>query len=216
MGYIDRQLDQVQALLNQGNAAAAHQLVRGIAMDEPQNQRAQALLADATRRLQNQPPPLYTQQQPQYPPRPVYMPPPATKRNPLAAIFLTLIVVIVGGAFILNATTSGGSRATPGRNTFSGNPASSSLVSVTLSVTTEENGYVDLTYTNASGGIEQKKADTPWTQTFKVKPGTFVSVSAQATRAMTVNCKITGDGATIQQATSSGSYVIASCSGSAR
>lgn len=207
MGYTDKQLDQVQQMLAAGNVQGAHQLVKGIAMDEPQNERAQALLAEATQRLNAAPAPRVS------PFTPISAPAPQKKRaSPLAFVLVTLIFLGFGWMFFANA---GSTTRTPttGRSSSSFSP---STVNVTLSVTTEENGFVDLTYTNATGGIEQKKADTPWTQTITVKPGTFVSVSAQATRAMTVNCRITSGGSVIQEATSRGEYVIASCSGSAR
>ena len=74
----------------------------------------------------------------------------------------------------------------------------------------------DLTIRNETGGTE--KTDfvfLPWEMNFQtVSKGAFLYISAQATRNSEITCIITVNGIVIQQATSKGEYVIATCSGS--
>jgi hypothetical protein len=71
-----------------------------------------------------------------------------------------------------------------------------------------------LTYTNASGGIEQKDATLPWEWSFPAGTGQFVSISGQnAADHGSVTCAILLDGTVVKTSTSDGAYKIASCSG---
>jgi hypothetical protein len=74
-------------------------------------------------------------------------------------------------------------------------------------------GRADLTYENASGGTEQRTVTIPWSMTFSAPSGQFVYLSAQLDGSGSLYCEIVSDGTIVQQANSSGEYVIASCSG---
>lgn len=92
-----------------------------------------------------------------------------------------------------------------------------STVKVTYNVTGTKGRYVNLTYTNASGGTEQVSKKIPWTETLTVKRGEHLYLSAQADSVATsVTCLIIANDQKVQEASSSGDYVIASCSGLAR
>jgi hypothetical protein len=78
---------------------------------------------------------------------------------------------------------------------------------------TVERAFV--TYTNATGGIEQNEVTLPWTEEFPAGDVRFVSLSAQnRTGDGSVSCLIKVNESEVQQATSSAGFGIASCSGS--
>ena len=92
-----------------------------------------------------------------------------------------------------------------------------SMVQVTYRVTGTAN-TVRLTYENASGNTEQKDpVRVPWTATYTMPRGAFVYISAQnnGNTSGSVVCEILVNGVVIEQAESSGKYVIASCRGTA-
>jgi len=71
-----------------------------------------------------------------------------------------------------------------------------------------------LTYANAQGGTEQIEVKIPWQQSFTVKKGAFLYLSAQNIgESGSVTAEILLDGRAWKSSTSSGAYVIASCSG---
>jgi hypothetical protein len=122
-----------------------------------------------------------------------------------AGILLLAILVGCGGLWLLG----GVGRAVP----------TSSRAAAGYSVTYKISGTAraaSLTYTNASGGIEQKEAaPVPWQQSFNARRGQFVSISAQNEgRSGSVTCEILVDGVSVKKSTSEGAYRIASCSGS--
>jgi hypothetical protein len=126
-----------------------------------------------------------------------------SKTNPI----VILVLVIVGLCFfvyILSQCSSGG-----------GGGGYSNDISITYRVTGSNNS-VDLTIENAGGNTEQLTARMPWSRTFTTKSGEFVYVSAQIDGTGNVKCEILSNGTVIETASSSGEYVIASCSGSAR
>lgn len=133
-------------------------------------------------------------------------PPAAAKKgiNPLIVVALSILVVvcIVGGL-----GNVGRSRPSV--------PAASSTVRVDYVIT----GTADrasLTYTNASGGTEQKDVILPWEDRLEVRRGAFVYISAQNKGERgSVTCKILVDLTTYKESTSEGAYKIASCSGKA-
>jgi hypothetical protein len=87
--------------------------------------------------------------------------------------------------------------------------------SVMYRVTTGGNRRVDLTYENEGGNGEQRSnVRTPWQVSYRMQDGDFVYVSAQLQAYGIVTCEILVDGAVVETATSSGQYVIATCSGS--
>jgi hypothetical protein len=75
-----------------------------------------------------------------------------------------------------------------------------------------------LTYANETGATVQEKAMSPWEKKFTAKPGQFVYLSAQLDdgKADDVSCNIAVNGATLQEAKSTGQYTIATCSGSVK
>jgi len=89
--------------------------------------------------------------------------------------------------------------------------------SVTYDLTGQ--GTVSVTIRNASGGTEQFETSLPWhldlgpSGTFGGVSG-FVYVSAQLQSSGSVTCTIKKGDQVVQTATSTGQYVIASCSGS--
>jgi hypothetical protein len=74
--------------------------------------------------------------------------------------------------------------------------------------------FADVTYSNMSGGTEQKKLAIPGTISyFAVPNGTFLYISAQnPTSAGGIQVSIKADGRVIKSSTSSGGYVIATAS----
>jgi hypothetical protein len=75
-------------------------------------------------------------------------------------------------------------------------------------------GSADLTIGNASGGIEQKTVNLPYSEELTRPPGGFVYLSAHLNGTGSISCRITYGGQVIQQASSQGEFVTASCSGS--
>lgn len=129
---------------------------------------------------------------------------PQRKGPSLAAVLLLLIIVGCGGLWLLG----GAGRAA----------SSTSRAGATAAVSYRVSGSgrsASLTYTNATGGIEQKEAvRLPWEQTFTGRAGQFVSISAQNQgQSGSVTCEILVDGVVVKHSTSDGAYTIASCSG---
>jgi hypothetical protein len=127
---------------------------------------------------------------------------------------LVVAVVIVVG--VLWYFTSGITKApdTPSYEAPAVAPASSKP-SVTYYVTGSASS-VSVTYQNGTGGTEQRDAvSLPWNATFDMDEGDFVYLAAQNQGdSGTVTCSIRADGQLVKQSTSTGAYVIASCSGS--
>lgn len=89
---------------------------------------------------------------------------------------------------------------------------------VTYRVTTgERSAAISLTYENAGGNTEQLDTKTghgQWQRSFTMARGSFAYVSAQRKEGSgTIKCEILIDGRVVESATSSGQYVIATCSG---
>jgi hypothetical protein len=96
---------------------------------------------------------------------------------------------------------------------------SAATVTVTYLITGTAT-MADVTYADGEGGIgQQSDVDVPLSPglAFTVPPRTFVSISGQAKDdvSVTITCAIEVDGVTVQTVTSTGLYVIASCSGTA-
>ncbi|MFO7169889.1 MAG: MmpS family transport accessory protein [Chloroflexota bacterium] len=126
------------------------------------------------------------------------------KSSSLAGILLLAIVIGCGGLWLLGE--------------FGRTVSSTSRSAASYSVTYKISGTAraaSLTYTNASGGIEQKEAvSVPWQQSFSARRGQFVSISAQNQgRSGSITCEILIDGVSVKKSTSEGAYRIASCSG---
>jgi len=72
-----------------------------------------------------------------------------------------------------------------------------------------------LTYANSSGNTEQRDMTTSWNYEFTAEKARWLYISAQNNNASgTVGVKIIVRGGTIESASSSGAYVIATASGS--
>lgn len=93
--------------------------------------------------------------------------------------------------------------------------AARGLVEVVYSVTGSA-GSVSITQRNAGGGTEQYDSSLPLSRSFWIRPGSFLYISAQNNGdSGDVSCAVTRSGRTVQTASSSGAYVIATCSGTA-
>ena len=74
-------------------------------------------------------------------------------------------------------------------------------------------GRASLTYSNATGGTEQREVTLPWTQTFDGSPGEFLYLSAQNEEEYGgVVASISINGRVVKDATSSGGFTIATVS----
>jgi hypothetical protein len=79
--------------------------------------------------------------------------------------------------------------------------------------------HASLTYENATGGTEQiDGARVPWQLEFTIPRGQrsflYISAQNQDNSGSSIVCEIWVDGVPVKSATSSGAYVIATCSGS--
>lgn len=95
-------------------------------------------------------------------------------------------------------------------------PTAPIMHTVTYQIGGTARNSVDLTYQNASGNSQQETINVPWSIEFQAPAGQFVYLSGQLAvkGASTITCKILIDGQIVEEATSKGEYVIASCSGS--
>jgi len=75
--------------------------------------------------------------------------------------------------------------------------------------------YADMTYNNADDGTEQlDNVRLPWNQRFNMQYGQFMYISAQnQSESGSVTCEILVNNKVVKKSTSSGAYVIATCSG---
>lgn len=76
-------------------------------------------------------------------------------------------------------------------------------------------GDASITIANASGGTEQTTVAFPYQLTFRRPVGSFIYISGQLGGDGNITCTAYSNGWVVQTATSSGQFVIASCSGSA-
>jgi hypothetical protein len=128
------------------------------------------------------------------------------KPKPKTSPILTLVLVILGVClfiYVLSQCSGGG-----------GGGGGSTQLTITYRVT--GNGSADLTLENASGNTEQYTVGLPYSKSFLVNPGAYLYISAQQTGSGNVTCDILANGQVIETASSSGEYVIASCSGFAK
>lgn len=106
-----------------------------------------------------------------------------------------------------------------GGSTPSSSPSSSYSTPTTYKVVYKVTGTAtraSLTYNNQQGGTEQKEVNIPWEGRLTVKKGAFLYISAQNDGSTgSVTCEIWVNDVKWKESTSSGAYVIATCSGSA-
>lgn len=139
------------------------------------------------------------------------------KRRKKAALTKVILILIFLGAIGVFALTVLGAILS-GDGGSNDRPAAATTVTVIYRVTGNDRYLADLTYTNASGNVEQfDGAFLPWEMEIKVPVGQAVYISAQSTRdeTKTIACEIRVNGQLLEQASSTGRFVIASCSGSA-
>lgn len=124
---------------------------------------------------------------------------------------LFLILIIIGLCLVAYAAMSGTSSPS-----YVAPRSSNTTHTVRYEVTGGESWYTaGLTYENAQGGTEQRDVGLPWSQTYTMKTGDFAYISAQLDNGVgQITCTIYVDGTEWKTSTSSGQYVIASCSGS--
>lgn len=125
------------------------------------------------------------------------------------AVFILALLVVACEATAVEPTPRPTATARPQR------------VNVQYVVTTSaRNHEVSLTYENAGGNTEQLQVEIPerrWRKEMRVRRGAFLYVSVQNREdGGSVGCEILVDGVVVERAESSGAYVIATCSGSAR
>jgi len=142
-------------------------------------------------------------------PRPIatQQPTQQKKGSNLAVILLIVILGICGTIWLL-AQLGPALSSTPGYS-------APTTYRVTYKVTGTAS-QASLTYRNEQGGTEQTKVRIPWQESLTVKRGAFLYLSAQNEgKSGSVTCEIWVDDVKWKESTSSGAYVIASCSGSA-
>lgn len=77
-------------------------------------------------------------------------------------------------------------------------------------------GSCDITYKNSAGNTQQRSVSSTWSDTFNAEKDQFLYVSAQNNnQSGTVSVSIKCNGKPVDEASSSGAYVIATASGSA-
>ena len=95
-------------------------------------------------------------------------------------------------------------------------PSPATLGNVVYTVTNTA-GAMDVTYQNETNGTNQQVVNGSATISLKMKSGSFVYVSAQSQfKQSQVSVKITFNGKTIDQSTSTGDYCVATASGTAQ
>lgn len=97
---------------------------------------------------------------------------------------------------------------------------------VRYEVTSDSATLTNVTYLTINDGASSMQQDNetaaPWTKDIAIKDeGLFTSsmfslVAQAGADATTITCKITADGKTVQEATSTGPYAVATCSGTAK
>ena len=138
--------------------------------------------------------------------------------------FLTITVLILFGLAIWSMgktleTTSKSVRPTS-MYRAPAKEATTVYVMVTYRITCKNCGGItqtlaDLTYSNATGGTEQREVKLPWEAKFTMRRGAFAYLSAQNHHdSGDVKVEILVGGTVWKVASSEGAYVIATCSGS--
>jgi hypothetical protein len=135
--------------------------------------------------------------------------------HPMQALFTALLATIVVGV-AWNGVTGGGTSSDPNPATVCSHDvvyhAGGTATTASLTLTNETDGTEQVT----TGVPVMNKTGTDGLHLGRLPCGTFVYISAQNQDTPgTISCEITADGVTIEQAESSGAYVIASCSGTA-
>lgn len=147
---------------------------------------------------------------------------PVSTRSALPWIIVAgLAVLLIGAGALLPDSQEDDTPRSSGlsRSSNSSRTSTSTRRQVIYQVSTSSRSHpISLTYENQSGNSEQLDTTTrngEWTKSLRLEPGDFMYVSVQNDQdSGTVECKILVDGRVVERAKSSGSYVIATCSGS--
>lgn len=125
------------------------------------------------------------------------------KKTLTVPMLIAIILVLIVCYLLANSINKNGG----GNNTVTNHYASYRISGTA--------GLADITYENETGGTEQRTVGIPWTSaSWKVQDGDFLYISAQNQgETGSVICEILIDGVSIKKSTSSGAYVIATCSG---
>jgi hypothetical protein len=151
-------------------------------------------------------------ERPQPAPQPLYVQAPAAPQKKgggcLNALgLITLIACALVGLLLMWSALS-----SPSTSTSTGRPSSTYSVRYYVSGTADR---ASLTLENQSGNTEQITVDLPWSKELTLEYGDFMYISAQNEDDRgTINCAISVNTITVEQASSNSAYGIASCSGS--
>lgn len=132
------------------------------------------------------------------------------KETNLAGLFWFFLIIVI---FAIWAMAQGNTK--PSKPSSLNNYSAPSTYRVVYKISgTASRAF--LTYQNEQGGTEQTEISIPWKGTLTVKEGEFLYISAQNQGdSGSVTCEIWVNDTKWKESTSSGAYVIASCSGSA-
>lgn len=145
-----------------------------------------------------------------------------SKQTHPVVIFAVLLSLGMLACFVIYSIGSispdTGSARSTSPSALSTSPPRVACCDIEYRVTVPGSGRADITMTNAGGNTEQHSKFLPYSAQFHVPPGTFLYLSAQSTDdvGQRITCEIVSNGKVIETATSTGRYVIATCSGSAR
>jgi Mycobacterium membrane protein len=151
-------------------------------------------------RKRNQP----TTQQPSNPNDPQQPAPPQViiikQQRSRGCMWLVLVLIVVGIAFAV---------------TYNQQKSSGALAFTVTYKVTGTSISPAITYNNATGGTEQKSGATlPWQQSYDFKDGNFfANLVATSSDSGNVTCQVLVGSKVVKEATSSGQFASASCSG---
>jgi len=129
---------------------------------------------------------------------------------------LIKVILVIFGAFIIIVYLLGDGGGGGGSGSRSSRPTARPSTYDIIYRISGSTSKASLTYENASGNTEQQDVRVPWELELEVPAGQFLYISAQNDRdSGSIRCEIVQDGKVVEEASSSGAYVIASCSGSA-
>lgn len=138
--------------------------------------------------------------------------PPPDKVSRYRTVWIALAVVAAAAFVIVEVVLPSLRDSTPALSDESSTNAVRLVYEVTEAMS---DGAVRLTYTNSFGNTEQlASVPTPWRHTVEIARGESFYVSAQRGPGnVSVSCTVSVDGVVVEQATSRGENVIATCSG---
>jgi hypothetical protein len=133
------------------------------------------------------------------------------KSNSNLILWSAIVIFILAALWLASSDSDGEARSIP-------TPFPTEDVNYEVLYRVTGNGRLaDVTYENRSGNAEQvDDIEIPWQRGQRMEAGDFVYLSVQSgdNASRTITCQIEVNGRVVESATSSGRYVIASCSGS--